>query len=85
MIESGFYFRVSYFIEVMDEKTILSKFDALVAAGDVIYDDEQRVVEHVEGGLKVCLHHVVLVQDTHYEVPRCTCIYIYLHLKRRPI
>lgn len=49
----------------MDESTILSKFDNFVESDVVLYDDQQRMVEHVDGKLKVS----VLFLDVHSRSP----------------
>ncbi|KAF5004777.1 hypothetical protein FDECE_8767 [Fusarium decemcellulare] len=37
----------------MGESFILSKFDRLVESGQVLYDDKQEIIEHIDEGLKV--------------------------------
>lgn len=37
----------------MDESFILSEFDRLQQSGLALYDDKQRIIEHIGGGLKV--------------------------------
>lgn len=39
----------------MDESLVISKFDSLVQSGLVLYDDKQRIIEHIEDGLKVLI------------------------------
>ncbi|KAJ5375502.1 hypothetical protein N7517_007508 [Penicillium concentricum] len=36
----------------MEESLVLSKFDNLVQSGLVLYDDKQRIIEHIDGNLK---------------------------------
>ncbi|KAE8152873.1 hypothetical protein BDV25DRAFT_150325 [Aspergillus avenaceus] len=36
----------------MDESLILSKFDYLVESGHVLYDNNQQIIEHIDGDLK---------------------------------
>ncbi|CAI7653953.1 unnamed protein product [Penicillium glandicola] len=36
----------------MEESLVLSKFDNLVQSGLVLYDDKQRIIEHIDGDLK---------------------------------
>ncbi|RKL21826.1 hypothetical protein BFJ68_g2138 [Fusarium oxysporum] len=36
----------------MDKSLIKAKFDSLVQAGLVFYDQEQRLIEYLDGGLK---------------------------------
>jgi len=40
----------------MDKSLIKAKFDSLVQAGLVFYDQEQRLIEYLDGGLKVLRH-----------------------------
>jgi hypothetical protein len=42
----------------MDESFILSEFDRLQQSGLALYDDKQRIIEHVEGGLKVRIYRL---------------------------
>jgi hypothetical protein len=37
----------------MDKSLIKAKFDDLVQEGLVFYDQEQKLIEYVDGGLKV--------------------------------
>lgn len=37
----------------MDESFIVSEFDRLIQSGLALYDENQKIIEHVEGGLKV--------------------------------
>lgn len=37
----------------MDESSIISKFDKLVNSGTVMYNDQQEIIEHIDGELKV--------------------------------
>lgn len=37
----------------MDQSSILSRFDGFVQSGVVLYDNQQQIVEHVDGKLKV--------------------------------
>jgi hypothetical protein len=37
----------------MDAKQLLAEFDRLVQDGTVLYDNDQRTISHVNGGLKV--------------------------------
>lgn len=46
----------------MDESTILSKFDSFVESGVVLYDDQQQIVEHVDGKLRVSIIDFLLFQ-----------------------
>ncbi|KAJ3547135.1 hypothetical protein NM208_g1671 [Fusarium decemcellulare] len=36
----------------MGESCILSEFDRLVESGQVLYDDQQKIIEHIDEGLK---------------------------------
>lgn len=38
---------------MMEESLILAEFDRLVQSGIVLYDNNQQVVEHIDGELKV--------------------------------
>jgi hypothetical protein len=40
----------------MDKSLIKAKFDSLAQAGLVFYDQEQRLIEYLDGGLKVLRH-----------------------------
>lgn len=35
--------------------SLISRFDNLVQSGLVLYDDDQQIIEHIEGDLKVFL------------------------------
>lgn len=37
----------------MDETLILFKLDKLVDSGSVLYDENQAIVQHVDGGLEM--------------------------------
>jgi ATP adenylyltransferase len=37
----------------MNESLILSEFDKLQQSGLALYDENQKIINHVEGGLKV--------------------------------
>lgn len=39
----------------MDGEQLLAEFDRLVKDGTVLYDNDQRTISHVDGGLKVRL------------------------------
>lgn len=37
----------------MDEPFILSEFDRLQQSGLALYDENQQIIEHIDGGLQV--------------------------------
>lgn len=40
---------------------VLSRFDAIMKAGFVHYDEHQKIIEHTDGDLKVRSFHVCLL------------------------
>lgn len=38
---------------IMDEASLLAKFDGLVHSGLVLHDNKQEIIEKVDGGLNV--------------------------------
>lgn len=49
----------------MDESFILSQFDAYVKSGLVLYDDKQKVIEHVDGKLRVSVAQIHNFEQWH--------------------
>lgn len=49
----------------MEESLVLSKFDNLVQSGLVLYDDKQRIIEHIDGDLKVLITPPIRIQIKH--------------------
>ncbi|KAF4495998.1 5, 5 -P-1,P-4-tetraphosphate phosphorylase 2 [Fusarium agapanthi] len=48
----------------MDKSLVVAKFDSLVKAGLVFYDQEQKLIEHLDGGLKFLLTSALAKKPT---------------------